>query len=242
MDIGAGSFLLSYLAGLLSTLSPCVLALLPILVASALAEHHAGPWALAAGMTVSFVAFGLFFATIGLSMGLTRDTAREVAAVLLIAFGAVLLSSRTEQWFERGAARLGAAGAGVLARLHPRGWSGQFVLGSCLGLVWTPCVGPTVGAATTLASQRIQLTEVALLMVLFGLGASTPLLVVGSLSRSALQRLRGPLLRVGRTGRRVLGGSVLALGLAVLSGLDKVFEAWLVRLAPGWLNELSTRY
>jgi cytochrome c biogenesis protein CcdA len=242
MDIGAGTYLLGYAAGLLSTLSPCVLALLPILVASALAEHHAGPLALAGGLTVSFVAFGLFFATVGLSIGLTRDVAREAAAVLLVVFGAFGLSNRLQERFERGTARLGAAGDRLLARLHPKGWGGQFLIGLCLGPVWTPCVGPTVGAATTLAAQRTQLTEVALLMVLFGLGASTPLLFVGSLSRSALQRLRAPLLRAGRAGRRVLGGTVLVLGLAVLSGLDKVFEAWVIGLLPGWLIELTTRY
>lgn len=242
MDIGAGTYFLSYLAGLLSTLSPCVLALLPILVASALAEHHGGPLALAGGLTVSFVVFGLFFATVGLSLGLNHGAARQVAAVLLVAFGAFLLSDRLQDRFERASVGIGAAGDRLITRLHPRGWGGQFALGLCLGIVWTPCVGPTVGAATTLASQRTQLTQVALLMLLFGLGASTPLLVLGGLSRSAFQRLRGPLLRVGRTGRRVLGGSILVLGLAVLSGLDKDLEAWLVPLLPRWLNELSTRY
>ena len=242
MEFGLGTYLLGYLAGLLSTLSPCVLALLRILVASAVAEHHGGPLALAAGLTVSFVAFGLFFATVGLSIGIDQGTPRRAAAVLLVVFGAFLVSNRLQDRFERATASLSAAGDRLITRIHPRSWVGQFTMGLCLGLVWTPCVGPTVGAATTLATQQTQLLQVALLMVLFGIGASTPLLIVGSLSRKAFQRLRGPLLIAGRTGKRVLGGIVLALGLAILTGLDKGVESWLVGIAPQWLNTLSTRY
>ena len=242
MDFGLGTYLLGYVAGLLSTLSPCVLPLLPILVASAVADHHGGPLALAAGLTVSFVAFGLFFAAIGLSIGMDQGTPRKVAALLLVVFGLFLFSTRLQDRFEQTTAGLSAAGDRLIARIHPTRLGGQFIMGLCLGLVWTPCVGPTVGAATTLASQQTQLLQVALLMVLFGIGASTPLLVLGGLSRKAFQRLRRPLLRAGRIGKRVLGGIVIVVGLAILSGLDKVLEAWLVDLAPRWLNELATKY
>jgi cytochrome c biogenesis protein CcdA len=130
----------------------------------------------------------------------------------------------------------------MIHRIHARSWLGHFMTGFCLGLVWTPCVGPTVGAATTLATQQTRLMQVTLLLLLFGLGASTPLLVLGRLSRRALARLRGPLLLAGRTGRRVLGSVVLALGAAVLSGLDKQAAAWLTNRAPDWLIDLTTRF
>lgn len=242
MEFSLATYLLGYVAGLLSTLSPCVLPLLPILVAGAVPGHRGGPLALAAGLTVSFVAFGLFFAAIGVSIGLDQGTPRKLAALLLVVFGAFLLSTRLQHRFEQASAGLGAAGSRLIDRVHPGSLSGQFMLGLCLGLVWTPCVGPTVGAATTLASQQAQLVQVALLMTLFGIGASTPLLVLGSLSQQAFARLRGPLLRAGRTGKRVLGGIVLALGLAILSGADKSLEAWLVERSPPWLIELSSKY
>lgn len=242
MEFSLATYLLGYVAGLLSTLSPCVLPLLPILVASAVPGRRGGPLALAAGLTVSFVAFGLFFAAVGVSIGVDRGTPRQVAALLLVMFGAFLLSTRLQDRFEQASAGLGAVGSRLIDRIHPGSHGGQFMLGLCLGLVWTPCVGPTVGAATTLASQQAQLVQVALLMTLFGIGASTPLLVLGSLSQQAFARLRGPLLRAGRTGKRVLGGIVLVLGLAILSGLDKSLEAWLVERSPPWLSELSSKY
>src|SRR5260221_14768676 len=85
---------LALLAGLLSTLSPCVLPLIPIVVGTAMGEHRFGPVALAAGLALSFVAIGLFVATIGFSAGLDQELFRSIAAVLLILVGGVLLMPR----------------------------------------------------------------------------------------------------------------------------------------------------
>src|SRR3954454_18803164 len=89
MELGHAG--LALLAGTLSTLSPCVLPLLPIVLGAAVSEHRFGPLALAAGLALSFVAIGLFIATIGYSLGLNPDGLRHVAAVLLIAVGVILM-------------------------------------------------------------------------------------------------------------------------------------------------------
>ena len=78
---------LALLAGLLSILSPCVLPLLPIVLGAAASEHRFGPAALAAGVAVSFVAVGLFVATVGFSIGLDGEVVRRVAAVAMISDG-----------------------------------------------------------------------------------------------------------------------------------------------------------
>ena len=88
MEFGPWTYLLGYVAGVLSTLSPCVLPLVPILIASVVAEHRRGPLALAAGLTSSFVVFGLFFATIGISIGMDQVLPRKIAAAMLIVFSA----------------------------------------------------------------------------------------------------------------------------------------------------------
>jgi cytochrome c biogenesis protein CcdA len=117
---------------------------------------------------------------------------------------------------------------------------GQFVLGLLLGIVWSPCVGPTLGAAVTLASQGQSLAQVSLLMALFGFGAGLPLVALGLLSRQAMSRIRGRLLAAGQYGKRALGGIMLLLGAAILTGGDKMFEAWIVRESPDWLIALTT--
>ena len=242
MDFGIGTFGLGYLAGLLSTLSPCVLPLVPILIGTAVAAHRFGPYALATGLTLSFSVIGLFIASAGASLGLDPATFRSVAAVILIGFSIVLLSTRLQQRFATATSGLSAAGDSLLSRVRLDGLGGQFVIGIVLGLIWTPCVGPTLGAATTLASQGTQLGQIALLMLVFGLGAGTPLVVLGSLSRATVMRFRGKLMSAGKTGKLVLGAVMLLIGVAILTGWDKRFEAWAVNASPDWLTELTTRY
>ena len=242
MDFSAGTYGLGYLAGLLSTLSPCVLPLVPILVATAAAAHALGPYALALGLMLSFSLVGIFLATLGASLGLDQDWFRAAAAMILIAFGIVLLSPKLQEHFASATSGLSAAGDSLLAKLKLDGLGGQFVVGLLLGVIWSPCVGPTLGAATTLASQGRDLTQIALLMMIFALGAGTPLVVLGSISRAAVTRVRGRMMQAGKLGKSILGGLILLLGIAILTGLDKAFEAWVVRISPDWLNELTTRY
>ena len=109
-----------------------------------------------------------------------------------------------------------------------------------LGVVWSPCVGPTLGAAVTLASQGQNLGQVALLMALFGIGAALPLVALGLVSRGAMAKVRGRMLAAGRVGKQALGGVMLGLGILILSGADKLFEAWVLKAAPGWLVRLTT--
>lgn len=240
MDFGLGAYGLSFAAGTLSTLSPCVLPLLPILLGSAAASHRLGPAALAGGLTLSFAGIGIFVASLGAALGLDPGVFRHAAAVLLIAFGAVLLSASLQQRFAAATSGLSGVGNGLLARISLDGLAGQFVLGLLLGLVWSPCVGPTLGAAVTLASQGRDLMQVALLMALFGVGAGLPLIVLGLASRQAMARFRGRLLAAGTVGKRLLGAVMLGLGALVLLGADKSFEAWALRAAPEWLVGLTT--
>jgi len=240
LEFGLGTYLLGYLAGALSTLSPCVLPLLPILVATATSQHRFGALALAAGLTLSFAIVGAFIATAGAAIGLDQDVLRGIAALLLVLFGALMLLP----WLQQRLRRL-AANAGTpdwTSRLSGRGWGGQLGVGLVLGIVWTPCVGPTLGAASTLAAQGNQLPQVLLLMLLFGLGAGTPLVLVGSLSRELLARWRERLLAVGRRGQWALGAVFIVIGAAIFSGADKRVEAWAVEHSPDWLTRLTTRY
>jgi cytochrome c biogenesis protein CcdA len=122
------------------------------------------------------------------------------------------------------------------------GLGGQFGVGLLLGVVWAPCVGPTLGAASLLAARGEDLGQVALTMLAFGLGAALPLLVLGLLSREALLRWRGRMLSAGTGGRRVLGGALVAVGVLILTGLDKRLEAILLDLAPDWLVRVTTSF
>ena len=247
MEIGVGSIGLGFVAGLLSTLSPCVLPLLPLVLGGAATAHRWGMLALGAGLVISFVGVGLFVATVGFSIGLDGDVFRMASAVMLGALGVVLLSSALQTRFAMAASGVGDAGNRLLARWSPGGQGrgelgGQLVIGLVLGMVWAPCVGPTLGAASVLAAQGRDLGAVALVMTAFGLGAAVPLVLVGNLSREALKRWRGRMMGAGQTGKRVLGGGALAVAVLIATGWDKMLEAALVRASPDWLTDLTTRF
>ena len=242
MNFGAGTYGVALVAGLLTTLSPCVLPLVPVLMGSAVTAHRLGPWALAAGVALSFTTAGVLLASIGTSLGLDGESFRTVAAVLLIVFGLILVSGHLQALFVRATAGLTSSGHTVLSRFTLDGLGGQFALGLLLGIVWSPCVGPTLGAATTLASQGRNLAQISLLMAVFGLGASIPLLLIGSLSRATVLRFRGSLTTVGRRGKQLLGATLLLLGTLILSHADHRLEAWLLDHSPAWLTAITTRY
>ncbi|ANY81287.1 cytochrome C biogenesis protein [Microvirga ossetica] len=233
---------LALAAGILSTLSPCVLPLLPIVLGAAVSEHRLGPAALAAGLALSFVAIGLFVATIGFSLGLDGGVFRSTAAVLLVAFGVVLLVPQLQARVAVAAGPVSNWAEQRFGGFSPGGLGGQFGVGLLLGAVWSPCVGPTLGAASVLAAQGRDLGQVALTMTVFGLGAALPLLLLGLLSREALMRWRGRLMSAGSGAKMALGGVLITSGVLILSGADKSLEASLVSAMPAWLTDLTTRF
>ncbi|MGG1947670.1 cytochrome c biogenesis CcdA family protein [Trinickia sp. NRRL B-1857] len=241
MGFGVATYLLGYFSGVVSTLSPCVLPLLPIVLGSAGASNRSGPLVLTAGVMLSFSAVGIFLATAGAALGLSEDTPRYLASLLLLLAGALLLVPAFSRRFAFLANGVSARGQAFLNGLRLGGNGGQFVIGLTLGAVWSPCVGPTLGAAIALAARGKDLVQVSMLMAIYGLGAGTPLLLLATVSHAAAARLRGGLAWVGDRGKYLLGGSLMLLGLLTLSGLDKLVEAWAVQASPGWLIDLTTR-
>jgi cytochrome c biogenesis protein CcdA len=233
---------LAFLSGALSTLSPCVLPLLPIVLGAALTEHKFGPAALALGVAVSFVGIGLFVATAGFALGLDQSLFRSVAAALMIAIGAVLVFPPLQARVALVAAPLGGYLQQSAGGVPRQGLGGQFAVGLLLGAVWSPCVGPTLGAASVLAAQGKNLGSVGATMLVFGIGAALPLLVLGMLSREALVRWRSSLLNAGHGGKLALGLVLVAAGALIVTGADRHIETVLVDASPAWLTALTTRF
>ncbi len=175
---------------MLSVLSPCVLPLVPIVLGTAASEHRLGPVALAGGLALSFTVVGLFVATVGFAVGLDAGLFRTAAALLLVGIGAVLMAPGLQARLAVAAGPVGTWTEERFGGFSTTGLSGQFGVGLLLGAVWSPCVGPTLGAASVLAARGESLGAVALTMLAFGIGAALPLLGLGLLSRDALMRWR----------------------------------------------------
>ena len=235
---------LAFVAGFLTVLSPCVLPLIPMVLAGAAAEHRFAPIALALGVGLSFALIGAVLAAVGQALGIDFAAFRILAAVVLLALGAILLfpslqtqlsmaSGLVANWVQQ---RFGST-VGATS-----GLSGQFALGLLLGAVWTPCVGPTLGAASVLAARGENLLAVTITMLMFGLGTGLALALMGLASRALLISWRHRMLSAGHWGKAVMGGLIVLIGLGVLTGLDRNVEALLVEASPPWLTQLTTTF
>src|SRR5262249_45709345 len=132
-----------------------------IVLGSAASRHGGGPMALAAGVALSFVAIGLFVATLGFAIGLDGDAFRDAGAAILIVIGAVLLLPRLQERLVAAAGPFSDWADRRIASIRSRGVLSQLGLGILLGAVWSPCVGPTLGAASILAARGSSLGQVA---------------------------------------------------------------------------------
>ena len=238
---GLGNLALGYAAGALSTLSPCVLPILPMVLFGVVERHAWGPLALAAGLSTSFAGVGIAIASVGFNIGVDPSTLRLVVAAVLAGMGAVLLVPALQGRLAAIATPVASRGQVLLDRLQPSGLGGQFALGALLGVIWSPCSGPTLGAAVGLAAQGDSVATAATTMVSFGFGAATPILALAYGSRQAIFARRDWLARVSRIGKPLMGATFVGIGAFVLTGLDKIVEAFLTRAMPDWLVTVTTQ-
>ncbi|WGF89361.1 cytochrome c biogenesis CcdA family protein [Marinivivus vitaminiproducens] len=236
------AFGLAFIAGLLTILNPCVLPLLPIVVGTAFQESHMGPIALGLGLAVSFAVFGTVVTAFGYAIGLDPALLRQIGAVVLLVCGVVLLVPQAQAGLATAMGPITSSAGSATLSLPTGGVRGQFLLGTVLGVVWAPCVGPTLGAAIAAASQGENVLFAGAVMTLFGLGAATSLVLFAYGSRQALGARRKSWQGAAFWAKPVLGVLLVAVGIAILSGIDKRIEAWTLSVMPTGLLDLTTRF
>lgn len=232
-------FVLAYAAGLLTLLNPCVLPLIPLIAAGAVSRHPLGPVALAGGMAVSFVAAGLGAYAATRALGVSQSDVTMAAGVAMIVFGLVLVVKPAEAAFSRLAGAVAGGGTRLIGATEGRGLAGEAVAGALLGLAWSPCIGPTLGAAIGFAAQGDNLLYATMVMVGFAAGSATVILGLAYGARAALARRKEALARIMPYAKPVLGAGLVLVGLIIVFHLDRAFESWAVETLPGWFTDLS---
>ena len=224
----------AFVAGLVTAVSPCVLPILPIVLATGADGDRRRPYLVIAGLIASFSFFTLASVQIIDALNLPSSTLRDVAIVVIALFGLTLLVPALAVAWERATARIPAVGAS-LAR---PGVAGGLITGVGLGLVWTPCAGPILGAITSLAITQPGSTSTLTLVVAYAIGAGLPLLAIALGGRAALARLhlRSASARAGQ----VFGVVVLATAGLMAVGADTTISADLTSALPDWTNTLQT--
>lgn len=231
--------ILGYAAGLLTLINPCVLPVLPIVLASAVQSHRLGPVALAGGMSLAFVALGIGIATVGRSIGLDQEMISQAAAIVMILFGLVMLVPRLNAGFATATAGFASRADGGLEKVDQTGLQGQFLGGMLLGAVWSPCIGPTLGGAIALAWQGESLIWAAAIMLSFALGVSTIILALGYGARAAIMKRQAAMRVLAAMARPIMGVLFVSVGIALLLGVHHMAEAWALQNLPAWLIDFS---
>ncbi len=232
-------FILGYGAGLLTLINPCVLPVLPIVLASAVQSHKHGPLALAAGMSLTFVLLGVGIATLGSQIGLDADRVSQIGALMMLAFGMILLVPKLNAEFSLATAGVAARADSGVDQIDRSGLRGQFLGGTLLGAVWSPCVGPTLGGAIALAYQGENLLRATGIMIAFALGISTIILALGYGAREVIMSRQAAMRALAQKSKPVMGIIFIAVGLMILTNFHHVIEAWLLEIMPVWLQDLS---
>ena len=233
---------LAFVAGLVTILNPCVLPLIPILVGSALGKHRMGPVALASGLALSFSTFGFVVVAFGFQLGIPEHGIRMFAGALLAAAGLILLVPVLQTRLTMLFAPLTNRAQTALSHTSGEGLGGQFAVGALLGLVWAPCVGPTLGAAIAAASQGEDLASAFITFLVFAIGVVLSVTGFAYGSRRAIGKGAGSLRRLARYAKPVFGAMLMLVGVLVLTGADKLLEAALLIIMPQWLIMFTTGF
>ena len=242
MDLSFSALGLSLLAGSLTTLSPCVFPILPLVLGGAAQGNRLAPLAMGLGMALSFAGIGVALGALGPALGLDSEHVRNFGAVMLMALGLMMwvpvLNERFAQWMMP----LASSANGVSTRLKGDTLGGALMLGSVLGLVWSPCSGPLLASALTLVASEGGAWRGGLVLGVFGLGAATPLVAVAYASRRGFQSVRDKVLAHGDRVKKVFGGLIFLAGVAIATGADKWLEAQVLDHLPDVWLRLTTLY
>jgi cytochrome c biogenesis protein CcdA/thiol-disulfide isomerase/thioredoxin len=190
--------LAAFVAGLATFLSPCVLPLVPVVLATSTTTGRRRPLGVALGLALAFVAFTLAASRVLAALDLPQDLLHTMAIVLLAFVGLVLLLPSLGDWAGRMFQPLAMRASGTL-RMGD-GFGSGLVLGAALSVVWTPCAGPILGAVTALAAEHHLSGELVLITIAYAAGATLPLFVLvllGQRATTQFERVRrhGPALR-----------------------------------------------
>jgi cytochrome c-type biogenesis protein len=234
--------LFGYLAGLLTLINPCVLPVLPIVLATALQVNRFGPIALAAGMSLAFVSLGVIVSAFGPALGIHPETISRTAASLMIGFGVVLLVPRAIVLFSWLTDGVSSQADSQLNSMDQSGLIDQFFAGVLLGALWSPCIGPTLGGAIALASGGGSLLWSTSIMISFAAGVSNVIFLLAYGTRSILKRRKRLIRKLSVSAQNILGWILILVGMMILFKVHHMFEIWAVQNLPLWLQDLSVRY
>lgn len=225
------NLVLALLAGIITIAAPCTLPVLPILLGASVGQtSKARPAMIALGFVVSFSTVALLLSAITRVFDFDPNGLRTGAAILLLAFGFLMIWPAPFEWLSiRIAGLTNRTSAG--SAIPSQGVIGGFVLGTTLGLVWTPCAGPVLGSILTIVATSRDTAWASLLLVVYAVGAAIPMLAIAYGGQAITTRVRS-IARIAPRLQQGFGVVVIAFAIASYFQYDTLIVAWLTAFYP----------
>ncbi len=230
----------AFISGVITILSPCILPVLPIVLAGGSSGGKARPFGVISGFVVSFTFFTLALSAIVQALGVSPDAMRYVAIVLIVLFGLVMLVPRLRELFDLAASRIAsrASGAGSKPSKKRAGFWGGVPVGLSLGLVWTPCVGPIMASVISLAlTQKVDGGSV-FVTIAYSLGTAIPMLAIMLGGRALIAKVPGLTKNAGSI-QRVFGVVMILMGVALAFQWDRQIQTAILKAFPSYGSGLT---
>jgi cytochrome c-type biogenesis protein len=236
---------LSYIAGILTLLSPCAFPLVPIFLSSMWQRHRWGPFAFLLGLAFIFTFMGFSLTSSHMIGGFEVKRLRLISALFLLSMSIALCYQPLQAYLLQYAKQIIYK---IRQTFYPTYKEQDLLLeslilnsliGILLGFIWLPFIVPMLSFALTLANRGDYFGQPSILMTLYALGLTTPLIVLSNFARKYLKR--NPF-KKGHVALKWLGYSLILISFLILTGSDMAMETWVIAHTPQWLLNLTTKY
>ena len=231
--------IVAFLSGVLTVFSPCVLPILPIVLASGIDGNKRRIQGTIAGLVASFTVASLLLATVVRTLGIPADTIRLFAVVLLVIFGLGLLFPKAWEVVQATIEKYWQIKP--ISSTKESGFAGGFLTGCSLGLVWTPCIGPVMAAVATLAAVSSFSVMAVFIALAYALGTGLPLYYIAK-GGSALTQKLGIIKTHNQLIRQIFGCIILLTAMLIWTGADRAFQAWTLENLPETWTQITTSF
>jgi len=225
------NLVLALLAGVVTVAAPCTLPMLPILLGASVGQTgKVRPAMIALGFVMSFSMVALLLSAVTRVFDFDPNHLRNAAAILLLGFGLLMIWPAPFEWLSIRIGGLNVGSSAANARAS-KGIIGGFVLGTTLGLVWTPCAGPVLGSILTIVATSKDTAWASLQLVVYAIGAALPMLAIAYGGQAVTTRVRS-VARIAPRLQQGFGIVVIAFALLSYFQYDTLIVAWLTGFYP----------
>lgn len=228
---------IAFVAGVLTSFTPCALPVLPVILASGLEKRKRTAGTII-GLVTVFVLMTVLLSTIVKATGISAESIRAGSIAVLFILGLMLIFP---QIWEKIQHKIELYWKPPTLGKYRQDFLGGFLTGGSLGVVWTPCVGPIVASVTALTATAPLSLAAWSIAISYGLGIGLSLAFIAYGGHGAMSKL-GILRKSHQDVRKIFGVVIIITAIFLFSGGDRALRAWATERLPRWWSQSGTLF